>query len=177
MNVRMRRKVVLIAAGVAIVASLTWLVTNQGPLAPAKVTVAKVERSALVASTFGIGTVEARRAYALGSTVPSRVLRVLVDQGDRVKAGQLIAELDPVDLDDRMASGALAVERPAACCFGANGSRLPAGSGVVNESEWQKHHAASGSLAELVRLDLQVGSVDVPSDHVRALQSFPRGDV
>ncbi|MFO1399283.1 MAG: efflux RND transporter periplasmic adaptor subunit [Burkholderiales bacterium] len=103
----------LIAVAVAVVASLAWLVTSQGPLAPAKVTVANVERGALVATTFGIGTVEARRAYALGPTVPSRVLRVLVDQGDKVKAGQLVAELDPVDLDDRLASGALAVERAA----------------------------------------------------------------
>ena len=62
---------------------------------PAKVTVAKVERGTLVASTFGIGTVEARRGYAIGPTVASRVLRVLVDQGEPVKAGQLVAELDP----------------------------------------------------------------------------------
>lgn len=107
------RKAGLIAAGIAVVAALGWLVTNQGPLAPAKVTVAKVERRTLVASTFGIGTVEARRAYALGPTVPSRVLRVLVDQGDTVTKGQLVAELDPVDLDDRLASGRLAAERAA----------------------------------------------------------------
>lgn len=113
MNVRMRRKAVLITVTIGIALALAWLVTNQGPLAPAKVTVAKVERGALVASTFGIGTVEARRAYAVGPTVPSRVLRVLVDQGDSVKSGQVVAELDPVDLDDRMASGALAVERAA----------------------------------------------------------------
>ena len=113
MNARVRRNVALVAAGIAIVMALAWLVTNQGPLAPAKVTVARVERGALVATTFGIGTVEARRAYALGPTAASRVLRVLVDQGDSVKAGQVVAELDPVDLDDRMASGALAVERAA----------------------------------------------------------------
>lgn len=107
------RKAALVAAGVAIVAALAWLVTNQGPLAPAKVTVAKMERGTLVASTFGIGTVEARRGYAVGPTVPSRVLRVLVDQGDTVTKGQLVAELDPVDLDDRLASGNLAAQRAA----------------------------------------------------------------
>ncbi len=112
-RIRIPRKAILIAAGIGIVLALAWLVTNQGPLAPAKVTVANVERGALVASTFGIGTVEARRTYALGPTVPSRVLRVLVDQGDRVNSGQVVAELDPVDLDDRIASGTLAVERAA----------------------------------------------------------------
>lgn len=113
MNVRMRRKAILIGVGAVVLMALAWLAANQGPLAPAKVTVATVARGPLVASTFGIGTVEARRAYALGPTVASRVLRVLVDQGDRVKAGQLLAELDPVDLDARLASGELAVERAA----------------------------------------------------------------
>ena len=111
MNLRPGRKAVLIAAGVGAALVLGWLVTSQGPLAPAKVTVAKVEQGPLIASTFGIGTVEARRSYALGPTVASRVLRVLVDQGDAVKAGQLLAELDPVDLEDRVASGTIAAQR------------------------------------------------------------------
>jgi HlyD family secretion protein len=110
-NLRPGRRTVLLAAGVGGALLLGWLATSQGPLAPAKVTVAKVEQGPLIASTFGIGTVEARRSYALGPTVASRVLRVLVDQGDVVKAGQLLAELDPVDLDDRVASGTLAAER------------------------------------------------------------------
>ena len=113
MTPRLGRKAVLITAGIAGALLLGWLATSQGPLAPAKVTLAKVEQSPLVASTFGIGTVEARRSYALGPTVASRVARVLVDQGDDVKAGQLLAELDPVDLGDRVASGQLAAERAA----------------------------------------------------------------
>lgn len=111
MNFRFGRKTALIIAGIGIALLLGWLGTSQGPLAPAKVTLAKVEQGPLVASTFGIGTVEARRNYALGPTLASRVARVLVDQGDAVKAGQLLAELDPVDLEDRVASGQFAAER------------------------------------------------------------------
>jgi HlyD family secretion protein len=110
---KLARAAALAAAGVGVAVLLGWLVTSQGPLAPAKVTVAKVEQGPLVASTFGIGTVEARRSYALGPTVASRVLRVLVDQGDAVKAGQLVAELDPVDLTDRVTSAEMAAERAA----------------------------------------------------------------
>jgi HlyD family secretion protein len=105
------RKAVLIAAGVGGALLLGWLATTQGPLAPTRVTVTKVARGPLRASTFGIGTVEARRSYALGPTTASRVARVLVDQGDVVTAGQLLAELDPVDLEDRVVSGNLAAER------------------------------------------------------------------
>ena len=111
MTLRPGRKTVLVVAGVAGVLLLGWLATSQGPLAPVKVTLAKVEQGPLIASTFGIGTVEARRSYALGPTAASRVARVLVDQGDVVKAGQLLAELDPVDLDARVTSGQLAAER------------------------------------------------------------------
>jgi HlyD family secretion protein len=113
MNLKPGRRTILAAAGLAIAVLLGWLFTSQGPLAPTRVTVTRVEQGPLVASTFGIGTVEARRSYSLGPTVASRVLRVLVDQGDAVKAGQLVAELDPVDLTDRVTSGELAVARAA----------------------------------------------------------------
>lgn len=113
MSPKLARNAALAAAGVGVAVLLGWLVASQGPLAPAKVTVAKVEQGPLIASTFGIGTIEARRSYALGPTVASRVLRVLVDQGDAVKAGQVVAELDPVDLADRVTSAEMAAERAA----------------------------------------------------------------
>lgn len=40
----------------------------------------------------------------VGPTVAGRVLRVQVDVGDTVKAGQLLAEMDPVDLDQRLSA-------------------------------------------------------------------------
>lgn len=113
MKLRLGRRAVLITVGIAVALLLGWLATSQGPLAPVKVTLAKVEQGPLIASTFGIGTIEARRSYALGPTLASRVARVLVDQGDVVKSGQLLAELDPVDLDARVTSGQLAAERAA----------------------------------------------------------------
>ena len=112
-KLRLGRTAALIAAALGLAMLFGWLVVSQGPMAPIKVTVAKVTQGTLTASTFGIGTIEARRAYALGPTVASRVLRVLVDQGDAVKAGQLLAELDPVDLGDRVTSAELAVRRAA----------------------------------------------------------------
>ncbi len=113
MNAGWRAKATFVTAGLGLALTLAWLASTQGPLAPTKVTLARVEEGALVAGSFGIGSVEARRSYALGPTVASRVARVLVDQGDTVKAGQLLAELDPVDLDERVAGAQIAVERAA----------------------------------------------------------------
>src|SRR5690606_31410625 len=42
--------------------------------------------------------------YLIGPTVAGRVSNVLVDVGDTVQAGQLLAEMDPVDLDERAAA-------------------------------------------------------------------------
>ncbi len=101
----------LAAAGVAVLLALGWAVTTRGPLAPVKVTVMQVATGTVTPSLFGIGTVEARRAYLIGPTAAGRVRRVLVDVGDRVKAGQLLAEMDAVDLDARVASAAAAAAR------------------------------------------------------------------
>lgn len=105
------RSMFLAIAALLFLAAFGWVVTTQGPLAPVQVTVARAAESTMQRSLFGIGTVEARRAYAIGPTAAGRVARVLVDQGDRVAAGQLLAEMDPVDLDARQAAGAAAAAR------------------------------------------------------------------
>lgn len=107
------RFLILGAGAVAVLALLAWLATSQGPLAPVKVTVASVEEGTLAGSAFGIGILESRRSYSIGPTSASRVARVLVDQGDRVTAGQLLAELDPVDMEERLEAARLAAQRAA----------------------------------------------------------------
>ncbi|GAB1393962.1 efflux RND transporter periplasmic adaptor subunit [Rhodocyclaceae bacterium] len=103
-----RRALALSVFGILFLAGFGWVVATQGPLAATKVTVETAKELTLERSLFGIGTVEARRSYAIGPTVAGRVARVLVDQGDTVKAGQLLAEMEPVDLDARLAAGTAA---------------------------------------------------------------------
>jgi HlyD family secretion protein len=103
-----RRNLVLAALALAFLAAFGWIVATQGPLAPVKVTVAQAAEARLERTLFGIGTLEARRGHAVGPTVAGRVDKVLVDHGDKVQAGQLLAEMDPIDMDARLASGAAA---------------------------------------------------------------------
>jgi len=105
------KKGLLALLGIGLLAALFFAIARGGPLAPTKLTVAKVERGVVTPALFGVGTVEARRAYLIGPTVASRVLRVMVDVGDTVKAGQLLAEMDPVDLDQRVAALNASLER------------------------------------------------------------------
>ncbi len=98
------------------VAAFAWLLTTRGPLAAVGVEIATAARVDLAPAVYGIGTVEAQHAYAVGPIQAGRLLSVRVDQGDRVQAGQLLAELDPVDLSQRAeaASSAAARSRQAA---------------------------------------------------------------
>jgi len=105
------RQVWFVVIGIALLLAFGWLAMTSGPFAPIKVTVTHVVKGEVAPALFGIGTVEARRAYLIGPTAAGRVGRVLVDVGDSVKAGQLLAEMDPVDLDRRVASAAAAAER------------------------------------------------------------------
>ena len=105
------RRVGIGALAVALVAALAFVALRTGPLAPTKVSVTAVQEGKLSPAIFGIGTVEARRSWMVGPTVAGRVLSVRVDVGDTVKAGQLLAEMDPVDLDQRLAALDAAVTR------------------------------------------------------------------
>lgn len=98
------RRLALGAVAVAILGGIAFVMVRSGPLAPVKVTVARVQQGTVQPSVMGIGTVEARRSWMVGPTAASRVLRVAVDVGDTVAPGQLLAEMDPVDLDQRLAA-------------------------------------------------------------------------
>lgn len=111
MGFRIPRKWALIVLALVLVAGFVFVAVRAGPLAPVRVTVAKLERATIAPTLFGIGTVEARRSYAIGATAAGRVKRVLVDVGDAVQAGQLLAEMDPVDLDERIAATGAAFAR------------------------------------------------------------------
>jgi HlyD family secretion protein len=82
--------------------AIVFVIRRAGPLAPVRVTVVQATEGSLTPALYGMGTVEARRSYLIGPTSAGRVLRVLVDAGDTVRAGQLLAEMDPVDMDNRL---------------------------------------------------------------------------
>jgi RND family efflux transporter MFP subunit len=105
------RTLALIGVLLLLFASFAFVALRSGPLAPVPVTVMTVASQSLTPALFGIGTVEARYTYKIGPTVAGRVKRVEVQVGDRVRAGQLLGEMDPVDLDDRIAAQEATLKR------------------------------------------------------------------
>ena len=121
------RRLGLSLLGALLLGALAFVVMRSGPLAPIRVTVLQASEGRLTPSLFGIGTVEARRAYLVGPIAAGRVRRVLVDVGDSVKAGQLLAEMDPVDLDERLAALAASIDRAGSATAGGNPPRSSTG--------------------------------------------------
>jgi RND family efflux transporter MFP subunit len=114
-----RRTFALLAVIVPLLALFFYVALRSGPLAPVPVATVSVESRPITPSLFGIGTIEARFTYKIGPTVAGRIKRVDVDPGDSVKAGQMLGEMDPVDLDDRIAAQEAAIKRAQAAILAA----------------------------------------------------------
>ncbi len=108
-----KQKIQIAVTGIGVVVLFAWVITTQGPLAPVKVTVEKIQTGNLSSGVFGVGTLKARRSYNLSPIMTSRVKSVLADQGEQVVAGQVLAEMDIVDLDEKLAGSQRAVEKAA----------------------------------------------------------------
>ncbi len=132
----LRRKTLLLTSAIVLLLLLFALVVlRSGPLAPVLVTVIPVETGSISPALFGIGTVEARRSHKIGPTATSRLLRLEVETGDVVHAGQVLGEMDPVDLTQRIAAQEAAFQRAQ------SGEELTRAQ--LGEASLRRDHAAS----------------------------------
>jgi RND family efflux transporter MFP subunit len=113
------RTLALIGLLVPMLALFIYVVLRSGPLAPVPVVVARVESQGITPELFGVGTVEARYINKIGPTIAGRVKSVNVQVGDNVHAGQLLGEMDPVDLDEKIAALEASMKRAEAIALSA----------------------------------------------------------
>ncbi|MEO8673532.1 MAG: efflux RND transporter periplasmic adaptor subunit [Tahibacter sp.] len=91
--------VVLAAAGAG------WFAFGRGNLWSVKTATAQAAGTAQAGSTSVLdasGYVTARRQATVSSKITGRVSEVLIEEGQRVEAGQVLARLDPVDAQAQM---------------------------------------------------------------------------
>ncbi len=115
-----RKKLLLLTILSLLGGAFLYVALRSGPLAPVPVVVFEVKEMSIRPSLFGIGIVEARYVHHIGPTVPGRVSGISVDVGDEVEQGQVVGEMDPVDLDDRLIAQEAALLRAAASVQAAN---------------------------------------------------------
>ncbi len=106
-----KRTLALLVVLLPLLGLFIYVALRSGPLAPVPVTVTRVDSRVVEPALFGIGTVEARYSYKIGPTLAGRVKRLEVQVGDRVRAGQVLGEMDPVDLDERIRAQNAALKR------------------------------------------------------------------
>lgn len=95
-------KLLRTTAKFAVVAALAGLAVYKVYFAPVNVQAQKVAKGTVMAEVMGTGTLEARVRNAVSPKISGRLVSVLVDQGDRVTKGQLLATLDDGDLKQQV---------------------------------------------------------------------------
>jgi len=89
-----------------IVAAVAGFAVYKLKFAPVLVVTHTVARGEIVAEVMGTGTLEARVKTTVSARIQERLLEVRVDQGDTVKAGQLLARLDDAETKQQVAIAA-----------------------------------------------------------------------
>lgn len=151
-----RRMFALLAVIVPLLALLMYVALRSGPLAPIPVTVTTVTSRSIEPVLFGIGTVAARYTYKIGPTFAGRVKRLDAHVGDRVKAGQLLGEMEPVDLDDRVRAQESAFKRAEATLREAEARQSYARTQARRYEQLFAARATSEEIATTKRQELQI---------------------
>ncbi len=90
--------IVILAGG----AGTAALLTRRGEV-PVRVFALRREDMVISVSATATGSVESEAEVNLRGEVSGRILRLLVDEGDRVARGQVVAELDPQEAEAQVA--------------------------------------------------------------------------
>ena len=106
---RMRRVRSWLVWGLVLAAAVVLL--KKTLLTPQLVQTVSVDRGELTAQVYGNGTVEAKVVVMVSATITARVVELFVDQGDQVKAGQLLARLEEDDFRQQEALAQAGLER------------------------------------------------------------------
>jgi RND family efflux transporter MFP subunit len=155
------RTLALIGVVLPLLALFVYVALRSGPLAPVAVTVSTVEAMPISPSLFGIGIVEARFTYRIGPTFAGRLKLLDVHVGDRVQAGQLLGEMDPVDLDDRVRSQEAALKRAEAALQEAEARQAHAQSQAKRYEQLLAARTTSEETAATKKQDLKIANASL----------------
>ena len=100
----MNKKLIIGIAGVLVVAGGIWFFTGKSSKGGISLETAKVNRSSISNTVTATGTVEPVTEVEVGTQVSGIIDKLYAEYNDVVKAGQLIAEMDKVNLKAELAS-------------------------------------------------------------------------
>src|SRR6478672_999679 len=91
---------ILVVAAAVVAANLYF---NRGPVVA--VTVESIKARDLEAIVSASGKIQPKRLVNISADTPGRVVNLAVNEGDRVKVGQFLLQIDPKSLKTRVDSG------------------------------------------------------------------------
>ncbi|WP_027996723.1 efflux RND transporter periplasmic adaptor subunit [Simplicispira psychrophila] len=162
------RTLALLAVVLPLLALFVYVVLRSGPLAPVAVTLATVESKALTPALFGVGTVGTRTSTKIGPTVAGRLLRLDVDVGDRVRAGQVLGAMDPLDWGERLSAQNAALQRVQASLREAQVRQAHAQVQATRYAQLLAVQASTQELAATKQQELQVANAAVAAAQAEA---------
>jgi HlyD family secretion protein len=159
-------------------------------LRPPQVTVAAAAVRDITPVIQGVGTVEAKTVVTVSAKITGRLVSVLVDQGDAVRTGQLLATLDRAEQQAQVAQAEAAVQRARMAVIAqevalrkaaasvqaaeATVGRLTATEGLatVNADRWRQLHQEGG--VSRVEMDVRVTEAVVAGQERRSAEAQRR---
>ncbi len=121
------------------------------------VTVATVEARDIPFTLSASGSVEALRTAAVGSQVGGVVTRVSFREGDRVRAGQVLIQLDPRPFQEAVDQALAALARDRARAETARGeaqrSQMLHEQNILSQAEWEQKRGDAEAMVATVRAD------------------------
>jgi HlyD family secretion protein len=132
------------------------IIVGQRLVRPLAVSGRAVERGDVVREVFGRATIESRREVELGFDLVGRVSDVLVDEGDRVKLGQVVAHLAPEQLTAEVhaASSGIVLAKAAPARLAAEERRARATLAFAEQEALRMRALASSGAVSARDLDL-----------------------
>jgi HlyD family secretion protein len=165
----MTRKKVFIGIGLAVlIGAMIWanfaFKKNEGPT----VTAEGIKARSLEAVVSASGTIRARRTVNITSEVSGKVVKLSVEEGDRVKAGQFLLQIDPRAVRSRLQISEASLEGQR---IALQQARLSLENAKINQK------LADDELARQLRLDKDALATKQALEQARDNATLRRGEV
>jgi HlyD family secretion protein len=137
-------------------------------LAPLTVPVVTVTKHNLVAQVYGNGTVEAKVVVAVSSKVTGRIEALSADEGDKVKAGQVLAKLEDADFHQQVLQAQAGLKKSEAtlAAESANQQKAVAALELADKNYTRISGLADRKLVSQQEVDIQATALEVAKKEV-----------
>jgi len=176
-------RAMLIVGSLALFGGGLWFL-----LRPARVTTAEVQVRRMAPAIQGVGTVEAKVVVQLAAKIAGRIVSMSVDQGDTVRAGQVLVQLENAESSAEVERAAANLDRAKLAVAAQQAALLRAQAGLaaadaaitkarsnqsiarVNAERWRKLSAAN--LVAQMDLDERINAAQSADAELRSAEAL-----